>query len=195
MRAPGIVVPAPALDDDLGFLEAVEDLAVEQFVAQLGVEALAAAVFPGAAGQRVAIPHGVHLRPVEALQAWTAAAGITRGPLFRSVTIKGRLGEGSITGHTVALVVNRYAAKAGLQVDDFSGHSLRAGFVTSAAESRRRHQPDHGRFEARGPADSVDLHQTGGSVQGSRRGKLSLVPALQVTELAWSRELPGRSRP
>ena len=50
MRALGVVVPAPAFDDDLGFLEAVEDLSVEQLVAQPGVKALAVAVFPGAAG-------------------------------------------------------------------------------------------------------------------------------------------------
>ena len=86
------------------------------------------------AGQQVAIPHGVHLRPVEALQGWIDVAGITGGPLFRSVTRRGKIGETTITGHTVALVVKRYAAKAGLQVEDFSGHSLRAGFVTSAAD-------------------------------------------------------------
>jgi integrase len=33
----------------------------------------------------------------------------------------------------VALVIKRYAAAAGLNVTDFSGHSLRAGFATTAA--------------------------------------------------------------
>ena len=40
---------APGLDDDLGLGEAVEDFAVEQLVAELGVEALAVAVLPRAA--------------------------------------------------------------------------------------------------------------------------------------------------
>ena len=40
VRADRVVVVPPAFDDDLGFLERVEDLAVEQLVAQLGVEAL-----------------------------------------------------------------------------------------------------------------------------------------------------------
>jgi integrase len=34
----------------------------------------------------------------------------------------------------IAAVVKRYATAAGLKVEDFSGHSLRAGFVTTAAE-------------------------------------------------------------
>ena len=42
----GVVVPAPFLDDDLGLLEGVEDLAVEQLVPEPGIEALAIAVFP-----------------------------------------------------------------------------------------------------------------------------------------------------
>ena len=50
VRADGVVVVAPLLDDDLGFLEAVEDFPVEQLVAQLAVEALAVAVLPGTAG-------------------------------------------------------------------------------------------------------------------------------------------------
>jgi hypothetical protein len=37
-------VAAPALDDDLRLGEAVEDLPVQQFIAELGVEALAVAV-------------------------------------------------------------------------------------------------------------------------------------------------------
>jgi hypothetical protein len=37
-------VAPPALDDDLGLAESVEDFAVEQFVAQASVEALDGAV-------------------------------------------------------------------------------------------------------------------------------------------------------
>jgi integrase len=36
----------------------------------------------------------------------------------------------------VALIVKRYADAAGLDVDSLSGHSLRAGFITSAADNR-----------------------------------------------------------
>src|SRR3954451_3722925 len=49
MRAHLVVVPSPALDHDLGLAQAVEDLAIEQLVAEPGVEALDEAVLPGAA--------------------------------------------------------------------------------------------------------------------------------------------------
>ena len=42
-----VVVPAPALDQHLGFTKAGEDLAVQQFVPELRVEALAVTVLPG----------------------------------------------------------------------------------------------------------------------------------------------------
>src|SRR5690606_29963897 len=85
-------------------------------------------------GQAVAIPHGIHLKPVDALKAWLDGAGIKSGPVFRTVTSRGKVGKEAITGHTVANVVKRYAGRAGLSAADFSGHSLRAGFVTSAAD-------------------------------------------------------------
>jgi len=40
-----------------------------------------------------------------------------------------------LRGHDVALIVKRYAEAAGLDPLEFSGHSLRAGFATSAAET------------------------------------------------------------
>ncbi len=50
MRPDRVVVFAPLLDDDGGFLQAVEDLTVEQFVAQFSVKGLAVAILPGTAG-------------------------------------------------------------------------------------------------------------------------------------------------
>ena len=41
MRSHRVVVPAPLLDDDGGFFKSVEDLAIEQFVPEAGIEALA----------------------------------------------------------------------------------------------------------------------------------------------------------
>jgi len=46
MRTHRVVVPSPALDDDLRLGERVEDFPIEQFVAKPGVEALDEAVFP-----------------------------------------------------------------------------------------------------------------------------------------------------
>ena len=60
MWALGVVVAPPALDDDLRFSEAVEDLPVEQLVSEFGVEALAVAVLPRTARLDVSgsRPHG-----------------------------------------------------------------------------------------------------------------------------------------
>ena len=48
MRPDGVVVVSPLLDDDLGFLDAVEDFPVEQLVSEFAVEGLTVPVLPGA---------------------------------------------------------------------------------------------------------------------------------------------------
>lgn len=85
-------------------------------------------------GEEIAIPHGRAIRPVDAVKAWLAAAGIESGPVFRPMHRSGSVREGRLTPQSVALIVKSYAAKVGLNVDDFGGHSLRAGFITTAAD-------------------------------------------------------------
>jgi len=86
------------------------------------------------AGKTKAIPHGKRLKVVAALDAWTAAAGITAGPIFRGVrgsrALDARLGT-----NEVARIVKRRAQAAGLDPKVFAGHSLRSGFITSAADA------------------------------------------------------------
>jgi len=53
-------------------------------------------------------------------------------PLFRTVHKTGVPGSDALSGHVVGAVVKRRAAAAGLNPARFSGHSLRAGFVTQA---------------------------------------------------------------
>jgi site-specific recombinase XerD len=85
-------------------------------------------------GQSVPVPSGRALRPVEALDAWLSAAGIVEGHLFRQVDRHGRVGARALSGRSVARIVKRAAKAAGLDESTFSGHSPRAGFVTSALE-------------------------------------------------------------
>ena len=89
-----------------------------------------------ARGREVAIPRGKVLRPVQAVQDWLKASGITAGPIFRGINRHSQMQQAALTSHAVALVVKRYAAAAGLDPADFSGHSLRAGFLTSAADNQ-----------------------------------------------------------
>jgi len=49
----GVVVTAPAFDDDLSLAQRVEDLAVEKLIAQACIEALDEAILPRAAGHDV----------------------------------------------------------------------------------------------------------------------------------------------
>lgn len=92
---------------------------------------------PESEGQMIGIPYGSHPStcPVRALQAWLDRSGLTDGYLFPAI---GRWGEAAGTkplcGHQVAKIVKRLAEAAGLDPAAFSGHSLRSGLATSAAE-------------------------------------------------------------
>jgi integrase len=86
-------------------------------------------------GHVIPIPRGYRLRPVATVQTWLQAAGITDGLLFRAVHRGGHVREWGLRGHDAALIVKQRARQAGLDPALFSGHSLRAGFLTSAAES------------------------------------------------------------
>jgi site-specific recombinase XerD len=84
-------------------------------------------------GQVIAIPNGTRFRGVDSLMAWLDAANITEGYLFRPIKKGGLVQTMALTDRSVASIVKLYAGKAGLTVDDFSGHSLRSGFITSGA--------------------------------------------------------------
>jgi site-specific recombinase XerD len=84
-------------------------------------------------GMTVAIVAGSIACPVKAVQAWLEASRVTTGPLFRAVAKGGRISNVRLSDRTVANVVKAGASRVGLNAADFSGHSLRAGFLTSAA--------------------------------------------------------------
>lgn len=87
-------------------------------------------------GVEIGVPTGRRdeLCPVRAIGEWISAAGIADGAVFRSVNRHDQAGA-SITGGAIGQLVKRLARSAGLKAADFGGHSLRAGFVTSAAEN------------------------------------------------------------
>ncbi len=83
------------------------------------------------AGDLLVIPRS-NAATLRALKDWMGAAQITSGPLFRSVDRHGKVGN-SLSDKAVALIVKKKAKDAGLDATRFSGHSLRAGMITSAA--------------------------------------------------------------
>jgi integrase len=85
-------------------------------------------------GRKIGIPYARgKVCAVQALKEWLAVSGITEGPLFRPITRHGHVGQARLSGHAVAQIVKTRAATAGLDADHYSGHSLRAGLITSAA--------------------------------------------------------------
>ena len=71
---------------------------------------------------------------MEAIEAWLSSSAITSGPLFRPIGKGGRLIDERLTDKSVATIVKHWAKAGQLDPRLFSGHSLRAGFVTSALE-------------------------------------------------------------
>ena len=112
----------------------VEDI---QFVKQgLVVHLNASKTDQERAGRKVAIPHARgDVCPVSAIEEWLRFAGISSGPIFRPVDRYGRIGSCALSAQSVALAVKQRAEAVGLNPKLFSGHSLRSGLVTSAAQA------------------------------------------------------------
>ena len=76
-------------------------------------------------GMTKAIPYfeNNHYCPVSALNKWIKILNNKENKIF------------NISDKSVALILKKYACKAGLDSSKYSGHSLRSGFATSTAES------------------------------------------------------------
>jgi site-specific recombinase XerD len=73
--------------------------------------------------------------PVISVKKWIKISKIFSGPLFRRFSKSLKLSEDRLSDQTVALLIKKYLKMAGIDETDYSGHSLRSGFATSAAES------------------------------------------------------------
>ena len=73
--------------------------------------------------------------PVISLKKWIDISNIDKGPLFRRFSKGSKLTENRLTDQTVALLIKKYLKLAGIESKNYSGHSLRSGFATSAAQS------------------------------------------------------------
>lgn len=102
--------------------------------------------------------------PVRALADWLASAAVTAGPIFRAVDRHGNVKE-ALTAQSVALIVKRAVAAAGLDPAVYAGHSLRAGFVTQAYLS--------------GASESNIMRQTGHKASETVRGYIRIASVFQ----------------
>lgn len=87
-----------------------------------------------AEGQTIGILTGQTIKPLEHVREWIQAAGLKEGPIFRRINRHGHI-LGPLSDKSVSRIVKNAALKIGLDPADFSGHSLRAGFITSGAEA------------------------------------------------------------
>ena len=73
--------------------------------------------------------------PVVSLKKWIEISKITSGAVFRRFSKGSRLSKNRLTDQTVALLIKEYLKLTGIDSKNYSGHSLRSGFATTAAES------------------------------------------------------------
>jgi len=87
-------------------------------------------------GRHIGLPKGKRKEtcPVRCLEAWLDIRGVESGPLFSRFD-KGHEGEPMKRGDAVSQVVKSAVELLGLDPGEYGGHSLRAGFITAAAEA------------------------------------------------------------
>ena len=73
--------------------------------------------------------------PVRNLQKFLNISEIKKGPIFRRFSKGSNLTENRLTDQTVVLLLKKYLKLGGIENTNYSGHSLRSGFATEAADS------------------------------------------------------------
>jgi integrase len=87
-------------------------------------------------GRKIGIPFGRGRHcPVAAIDAWLERSGIAGGAIFRNVNRHGQIASTRLSGEGVTLVLRERLEAAEIDANGFSGHSLRAGFATSASRA------------------------------------------------------------
>lgn len=95
----------------------------------------------------ITVPRGTNKAAIEAIERWVKLAGIAPGtPLLRRVRKNGKIEDNRLSGAGVAYIIKRRVFEhlrgegvpeelAHQEANLYSGHSLRHGFATTAAEA------------------------------------------------------------
>ena len=88
-------------------------------------------------GRNIGLPIGKHedTSPASCYADWLRARGSAEGPLFFAFDRWDRMERRAMTPASVGKVVKRAVRGIGLDPARYSGHSLRSGFITEAAEA------------------------------------------------------------
>jgi site-specific recombinase XerD len=73
--------------------------------------------------------------PVNNLKRWLNISKIKKGPIFTKFSKGSKITNIRLSDQSVALIIKEYLIKSGINSENYSGHSLRSGFATSAAEA------------------------------------------------------------
>jgi site-specific recombinase XerD len=73
--------------------------------------------------------------PVRSLRNWLTLSKIKTGSIFRRLAKGSAITSHRLTDQSVVLIIKDCLKLAGIESQNFSGHSLRSGFATVAAES------------------------------------------------------------
>ena len=88
-------------------------------------------------GSIKALPYFYNPRycPLKSIQNWIKISKINQGAIFRKFHKGIKLSNIRLSDQSVALLIKYYLNLAGIDNKNYSGHSLRSGFATSAAEA------------------------------------------------------------
>ncbi len=87
-------------------------------------------------GRRIGIPRARgRWCPVRETKVWIEKARIENGPIFLSLRKGGVIVRSRLSNEAVSKIIKRHVSGIGHDPKKYSGHSLRAGFVTSAARA------------------------------------------------------------
>ena len=89
-------------------------------------------------GYRIGVPNGKNIHPVSRLKTWIESAAIDKGYLFRALKRGGGVKSTPLHHSDIPRLVKQYVAKINLNPEEYAGHSLRSGFITSAARHNAR---------------------------------------------------------
>lgn len=85
-------------------------------------------------GRQIGIPFARgRYCPIHAFEQWIETTGIESGPVFLSMTRHGHINSERLSTRSVSIIIKQRVKAIGLDPENYSGHSLRAGLATSAA--------------------------------------------------------------
>lgn len=86
-------------------------------------------------GEVIAVPVGSNMDVIGKLRHWMALGGIFEGALFRQVRKGGNVTREPLAANSIAQIIKEAAERTGIAAAEVGAHSLRSGFLTSAAMS------------------------------------------------------------